>query len=64
MSIKQCDGLILIHFAKAITLETIYIASLTLKPVDLLLKLLDRPLGELSAGLGLLRKEEEEQTLG
>ena len=27
--------------------------SLTLEPVDLLLQLLDRPLGELGAGLGL-----------
>ena len=36
--------------------------SLTLEPVDLLLQLLDRPLGELGARLGLEENSREEQS--
>ena len=35
--------------------------SLTLEPVDLLLQLLDRPLGELGARLGLKEKNSREE---
>ena len=37
--------------------------SLTLEPVDLLLQLLDRPLGELGARLGLEENSREEGTV-
>ena len=37
--------------------------SLTLEPVDLLLQLLDRPLGELGARLGLGKNWREEGTV-
>ena len=37
--------------------------SLTLEPVDLLLQLLDRPLGELGARLGLEKNSREEGTV-
>lgn len=43
--------------------ECVNSIALTLEPVDLLLQLLDRPLGELGAGLGLNSGKNENEIL-